>query len=60
MKEETFLSECPFCDSQAVDVITDELEPDDYIVYCEGCGAKGPVGSSTKQAAEKWNTRVDI
>ena len=49
------LKPCPFCgkDMQKRDI----LDPGEYTVYCNNCGAFGPNDITQKRADEMWNLR---
>lgn len=50
---------CLFCKSADV-VIIDSIDPGEYgkfYAYCNDCGARGPLGDTEREAADKWNRR---
>lgn len=48
------LKACPFCASPAPYVMRRSAYQE---IHCQGCGAKGPSGSTESEAAERWNWR---
>ncbi len=55
------LNLCPFCESKSVEIV-DSMEPGEYgqlYAYCNDCGARGSLGDTKREAADKWNKRAD-
>lgn len=49
---------CPFCSSPSVSVPY-LGSVSSYVATCNGCGARGPVRPSRRQATSAWNRRGD-
>ncbi len=49
------LKECPFCESDNLEV---QKGYRSSWVYCNGCGAYGPIGDDDDGAVEVWNRRA--
>jgi Lar family restriction alleviation protein len=46
---------CPFCDSKNGDIMLIHFHH--MVACCLDCDARGPVGSSVKEAVKLWNRR---
>ncbi len=48
---ESMILPCPFCGSKAVL----EGDEDTWFVYCDDCGADGPIRGTDEDAMADWN-----
>jgi Lar family restriction alleviation protein len=49
---------CPFCGSEAVDVLTPFMAGSAKVIECEGCGTEGPWADDETEATKLWNKRA--
>jgi len=47
---------CPFCGGDELEII----DPSEYAVGCEACGAMGPWSTDRDNAVELWNNRTSL
>jgi Lar family restriction alleviation protein len=57
-EEKTGLKNCPFCDSDKLEIQTDM--DNNYYVCCYDCLGQGGAGITEKQAKVLWNMRVPV
>jgi Lar family restriction alleviation protein len=57
-EETTWLLPCPFCGSEALDIMGGDMSSEFY-VHCLSCFAIGPDDGTLSGAREVWNVRSD-
>ena len=49
---------CPFCGSEAVEVLTPFMARSAKVIECEKCGTEGPWADDETEATKLWNKRA--
>lgn len=49
---------CPFCGGEAIRIV--RPSPGLMAVWCQGCGAQGPMKQREEEAVAAWNRRGGI
>ena len=49
---------CPFCGSDSISLIGENLSPGHCFGYCSDCFACGPSAKNEEEADSKWVTRI--
>ena len=54
------LASCPFCGNFDLEAEQDDGSAEEtWVVWCERCNARGPMGETEAEARELWDTRSE-
>ncbi len=54
------LKPCPFCGSDEVEITSEIIYTERFLIQCQNCCSQGPEERKKEIAIEKWNERVEL